>query len=86
MKSEYETYTNKAVGQISDSTLNLIRNSSFQNKDSDFDQWQNISAKANVRSDENGLRWVELTQSGLTTNNPEGITVKQRIAWRPQGS
>ena len=74
MKSEYETYTNKAVGQISDSTLNLIRNSSFQNKDEDFDQWQNISAKANVRSDENGLRWVELTQSGLTTNNPEGIT------------
>lgn len=74
MKSEYESYTNKAVGQISDSTLNLIRNSSFQNKDSDFDQWQNISAKANVRSDENGLRWVELTQSGLTTNNPEGIT------------
>ena len=74
MKSEYESYTNKAVGQISDSTLNLIRNSSFQNKDSDFDQWQNVSAKANVRSDENGLRWVELTQSGLTTNNPEGIT------------
>ncbi len=74
MKSEYETYTNKAVGQISDSTLNLIRNSSFQNKDEDFAQWQNISAKANVRSDENGLRWVELTQSGLTTNNPEGIT------------
>lgn len=74
MKSEYESYTNKAVGQISDSTLNLIRNSSFQNKDEDFAQWQNISAKANVRQDENGLRWVELTQSGLTTNNPEGIT------------
>lgn len=74
LKIEYEKYTNDAVGQISDSTLNLIRNSSFQNKDSDFDQWQNISAKANVRSDENGLRWVELTQSGLTTNNPEGIT------------
>ena len=74
MKSEYESYTNKAVGQISDSTLNLIRNSSFQNKDSDFDQWQNVSAKANVRSDENGLRWVELTQSGLTTDNPQGLT------------
>lgn len=74
MKSEYESYTNKAVGQISDSTLNLIRNSSFQNKDEDFDQWQNISAKANVRSDENGLRWVELTQSGLTTDNPQGLT------------
>lgn len=74
MKSEYETYTNKAVGQISDSTLNLIRNSSFQNKDEDFAQWQNISAKANIRQDENGLRWVELTQSGMTTNNPEGIT------------
>ena len=74
MKSEYETYTNKAVGQISDSTLNLIRNSSFQNKDSDFDQWQNVSAKANVRQDENGLRWVELTQSGMTTDNIVGLT------------
>lgn len=74
MKSEYESYTNKAVGQISDSTLNLIRNSSFQNKDEDFAQWQNISAKANIRQDENGLRWVELTQSGLTTDNPQGLT------------
>lgn len=74
MKSDYESYTNKAVGQISDSTLNLIRNSSFQNKDEDFAQWQNISAKANVRQDENGLRWVELTQSGLTTDNPQGLT------------
>ncbi|WP_253202461.1 phage specificity protein [Limosilactobacillus reuteri] len=74
MKSEYESYTNKAVGQISDSTLNLIRNSSFQNKDEDFAQWQNISAKANIRQDENGLRWVELTQSGLTTDNSQGIT------------
>lgn len=74
MKSEYETYTNKAVGQISDSTLNLIRNSSFQNKDEDFAQWQNVSAKANVRQDENGLRWVELTQSGMTTDNIVGLT------------
>ncbi|WP_191995042.1 carbohydrate binding domain-containing protein [Limosilactobacillus reuteri] len=74
MKSEYESYTNKAVGQISDSTLNLIKNSSFQNKDEDFAQWQNVSAKANVRQDENGLRWVELTQSGLTTDNPQGLT------------
>ena len=74
LKTEYEKYTNDAVGQISDSTLNLIRNSSFQNKDSDFDQWQNISAKANVRSDENGLRWVELTQSGMTTDNIVGLT------------
>ncbi|MCR1877924.1 phage specificity protein [Limosilactobacillus reuteri] len=74
MKSEYETYTNKAVGQISDSTLNLIRNSSFQNKDEDFAQWQNVSAKANVRQDENELRWVELTQSGLAIDNPQGLT------------
>ncbi|WP_323099123.1 hypothetical protein [Limosilactobacillus reuteri] len=74
MKSEYESYTNKAVGQISDSTLNLIKNSSFQNKDEDFAQWQNVSAKANVRSDENGLRWVVLTQSGMTTDNIIGLT------------
>ncbi|MDM8266180.1 carbohydrate binding domain-containing protein [Limosilactobacillus pontis] len=74
LKTEYEKYTNDAVGQISDSTLNLIRNSSFQNKDEDFAQWQNISAKANVRSDENGLRWGELTQSGQGTDNPIGVT------------
>lgn len=74
LKTEYEKYTNDAVGQISDSTLNLIRNSSFQNKDEDFAQWQNISAKANIRQDENGLRWVELTQSGMTTDNIVGLT------------
>ena len=74
LKTEYEKYTNDAVGQISDSTLNLIRNSSFQNKDEDFAQWQNVSAKANVRQDENGLRWVELTQSGMTTDNIIGLT------------
>lgn len=74
LKTDYEKYTNEAVGQISDSTLNLIRNSSFQNKDEDFAQWQNVSTKANVRQDENGLRWVELTQSGLTTDNPQGLT------------
>jgi len=74
LKTEYEEYTNKAVGQISDSTLNLIRNSSFMNRDDNFSQWQNISAKANIREDENGLRWVEISQSGLNTNNPEGIT------------
>ena len=74
LKTEYEKYTNDAVGQISDSSLNLIQNSSFQNKDEDFAQWQNVSSKANVRQDENGLRWVELTQSGLTTDNPQGLT------------
>lgn len=74
LKTEYEKYTNDAVGQISDSTLNLIRNSSFQNKDEDFAQWQNISAKANIRQDENGLRWVELTQSDMTTDNIVGLT------------
>ncbi|MFR0509741.1 phage specificity protein [Limosilactobacillus reuteri subsp. suis] len=74
LKTEYEKYTNDTIGQISDSTLNLIRNSSFQNKDEDFDQWQNVSAKANVRQDENGLRWVELTQSGMTTDNIVGLT------------
>ena len=74
LKASYEEYTNKAIGQISDSSLNLIRNGSFSNKDSDFDQWQNVSAKANIREDENGLRWVELTQSGMTTDNPQGIT------------
>lgn len=74
MKTEYETYTNKAVGQISDSSLNLIRNSSFQDKEDNFSQWHDISAKANIKQDANGLRWVELTQSGMTTDNPQGIT------------
>lgn len=74
LKTEYEKYTNDAIGQISDSSLNLIRNSAFQNKDDNFAQWQNVSAKANIREDDNGLRWVELTQSGMTTDNPQGIT------------
>lgn len=74
LKTEYEKYTNDAIGQISDSSLNLIRNSAFQNKDENFAQWQNVSAKANIREDGNGLRWVELTQSGMTTDNPQGIT------------
>lgn len=74
LKASYEEYTNKAIGQISDSSLNLIRNGSFSNKDSDFAQWQNVSAKANIREDDNGLRWIELTQSGMTTDNPQGIT------------
>ena len=74
LKTEYEKYTNDAIGQISDSSLNLIRNSAFQNKDDNFAQWQNVSAKANIREDSNGLRWVELTQSGMTTDNPQGIT------------
>ena len=74
LKTEYEKYTNEAIGQISDSSLNLIRNSAFQNKDDNFAQWQNVSAKANIHEDGNGLRWVELTQSGMTTDNPQGIT------------
>lgn len=74
LKTEYEKYTNDAIGQISDSSLNLIRNSAFQNKDDNFAQWQNVSDKANIREDGNGLRWVELTQSGMTTDNPQGIT------------
>lgn len=74
LKTEYEKYTNDAIGQISDSSLNLIHNSAFQNKDDNFAQWQNISAKANIREDGNGLRWVEITQSGMTTSNHQGIT------------
>lgn len=74
LKTEYEKYTNEAIGQISDSSLNLIRNSAFSNRNSDFDQWQNVSAKVNIREDNNQLRWAEITQSGLTSDNPVGLT------------
>lgn len=74
IKTEYEKYTNEAIGQISDSSLNLIRNSAFSNRNSDFDQWQNVSAKVNIREDNNQLRWAEITQSGLTSDNPVGLT------------
>lgn len=74
LKTEYEKYTNEAVGQISDSSLNLIHNSAFSNQDNQFESWQNISAKATVREDSNNLHWVELTQSGQGTDNPQGIT------------
>lgn len=74
LKTEYEKYTNEAVGQISDSSLNLIHNSAFSNQDDQFESWQNISAKATVREDNNNLHWVELTQSGQGTDNPIGVT------------
>ena len=74
LKTEYEKYTNDAIGQISDSSLNLIRNSAFSNRNSDFDQWQNVSAKVNIREDNKQLRWAEITQSGLTSDNPVGLT------------
>lgn len=74
LKTEYEKYTNEAIGQISDSSLNLIHNSAFSNQDNQFESWQNISAKATVREDSNNLHWVELTQSGQGTDNPIGVT------------
>lgn len=74
LKTEYEKYTNDAIGQISDSSLNLIHNSAFSNQDNQFESWQNISAKATVREDSNNLHWVELTQSGQGTDNPIGVT------------
>lgn len=74
IKTDYEKYTNEAVGQISDSSLNLIHNSAFSNQDNQFESWQNISAKATVREDSNNLHWVELTQSGQGTDNPIGVT------------
>lgn len=74
LKTDYEKYTNEAVGQISDSSLNLIHNSAFSNQDNQFESWQNISAKATVREDSNNLHWVELTQSGQGTDNPIGVT------------
>lgn len=74
LKTEYEKYTNEAIGQISDSSLNLIHNSAFSNQDDQFESWQNISAKATVREDSNNLHWVELTQSGQGTDNPIGVT------------
>lgn len=74
LKTEYEKYTNEAVGQISDSSLNLIHNSAFSSQDNQFESWQNISAKATVREDSNNLHWVELTQSGQGTDNPIGVT------------
>ena len=74
LMTEYEKYTNDAIGQISDSSLNLIHNSAFSNQDDQFESWQNISAKATVREDSNNLHWVELTQSGQGTDNPIGVT------------
>lgn len=73
IKTDYEKYTNEAVGQISDSSLNLIHNSAFSNQDNQFESWQNISAKATVREDSNNLHWVELTQTGQSTDNPIGL-------------
>ena len=74
LKTEYEKYTNDAIGQISDSSLNLIHNSSFSNGEDELASWQNVSAKVTVKEDNNGLHWIELTQTGQSTDNPIGIT------------
>lgn len=72
LSAEYAEKTNEALGQITDSGANLILNSSFSNEEDRLSKWQEVSTKANVITDDNGLSWLKMTQSGLDRDNPIG--------------
>ena len=72
LSAEYEEKTNEAIGQITDSGANLILNSSFTNVDDKLDKWQEVSSKANVITDNEGLSWLKLSQSDLNQDAPIG--------------
>lgn len=72
LSAEYAEKTNEALGQITDSGANLILNSSFSNEEDRLSKWQEVSNKANVITDDNGLSWLKMTQSGLDRDNPIG--------------
>ncbi|GET05421.1 hypothetical protein SY212_04510 [Ligilactobacillus agilis] len=83
LTSNYEKFTNQQVGMIVDEGTNQILNSAFTYYDLDskdvkkrnytFDNWQNISAKATIKSI-NKVNWVHMAQSGLSDDNPISIT------------
>lgn len=72
LSAEYAEKTNEAFGQITDSGANLILNSSFSNKEDRLSKWQEVSNKANVITDDNGLSWLKMSQSGLDRDDPIG--------------
>jgi len=72
LSAEYVEKTNEALGQITDSGANLILNSSFSNEEDRLSKWQEVSNKANVITDDNGLSWLKMTQSGLDRDDPIG--------------
>lgn len=83
LTSNYEKFTNQQVGMIVDEGTNQILNSAFTYYDLDskdvkkrkytFDSWQNISAKATIKSI-GEANWVHMAQSGLSSDNPISIT------------
>lgn len=74
LTTEYQSFTNRALGQMADGGANLILNSSFGSLKNSFDKWTNVNPKARIVTDDNGLKWVKLEQSGLTANSPIGLT------------
>lgn len=83
LTSNYEKFTNQQVGMIVDEGTNQILNSAFtyydldskdvRNRNYTFDSWQNISAKATIKSI-NKVNWAHMAQSGLSNDNPISIT------------
>lgn len=74
LTSEYQSFTNQAIGQMADGGSNLILNSSFGNLKNSYDKWTNVSPKVRIVEDDNGLKWAKMEQSGLTANSPIGLT------------
>lgn len=74
LTTEYQSFTNRAIGQMADGGSNLILNSSFGNLKNSYDKWTNVSPKVRIVEDDNGLKWAKMEQSGLTANSPIGLT------------
>ena len=74
LTSEYQSFTNQAIGQMADGGSNLILNSSFGSLKNSYDKWTNVSPKVRIVEDDNGLKWAKMEQSGLTANSPIGLT------------
>lgn len=74
LTSEYQSFTNQAIGQMADGGSNLILNSSFGNLKNSYDKWTNVSPKVRIVEDDNGLKWAKMEQSGLTADSPIGLT------------
>lgn len=74
LTTEYQSFTNRAIGQMADGGSNLILNSSFGNLKNSYDKWTNVSPKVRIVEDDNGLKWAKMEQSGLTADSPIGLT------------
>jgi gp58-like protein. len=72
LRTEFTQKTNDAIGAITDGGKNLILSSAFQT-DPAMKNWQSVNNKVVVK-EKNSQNWAYMSQSGLSTDNPIGLT------------